>query len=695
MTQTVVIENILWEGVHGGAVFNAATLSRQRHRFLAGRSVMPRPPVPGEIWKISGKIKDHPDYGSQIVIDKAVLQKPSGNLIISAISKSKLFPGIGPARAGSLWNEFGETIYEMLDLGNVEAFKRIIGIELAKVMVDGWRALSIEADVYRYLDCHGLPMEISHKLIAIYENSVIEKLDENPYRLLAFTTWRQADRVALSIGVDHHDERRLVAAAEAVGYQRLQSSHTVTKRPSFLAHVRRLLGCGDETAERALKLALADHAVVEVAVGLQGVGPAAMERFISERVRAMNCGGEESRQPTLPMNADDGLDTILTTFEAKEKISLNKAQLAAIRMALRAPVSVITGGAGVGKTTVLKAIHEMSERRGGHIHQMALAGRAAKRMTEATSRPAKTIMSFLHAVDTGQIKLGAESTLIIDETSMVDLPMMYRILRRMDPGCRLLLVGDPAQLPPIGFGLVFHALCETESVPHVKLTEVHRQTASTGIPQISAAIRNGIVPSLNKYKGMDVGVSFIDCVMDHIADTVLDVTNDLGGIGDTQIVGAVKNGPAGTKTINDLFHRLLSPARPERLNYAEGEPVIWNVNDYDIGLMNGSLGIVQKATVGLEIEFDGELKTIPDEAIGNIDHAYAITCHKSQGSQFKRVIIPVVRSLILDRTLLYTAITRAQEQVVLVGNRSVFEEAVMSRPNPDRRETGLFSLLEN
>jgi exodeoxyribonuclease V alpha subunit len=695
MTQTVVVENVLWEGVQGRVVFNGTTLLGKRYRFLAWEGVMPRPPVAGEIWTISGTVKKHPEHGKQVQIDTAILEKPSGRLIVATISKSKNFPGIGNARAERLWNKLGETIYDLLGTENIQPISEIIGENLASVLMRGWEALSIETDVFRYLERYGLPFGISNKLITIYRNDVIAKFEENPYRLLAFTSWKQADKVARTIGVEPEDPRRLIAAVEAVGYRRIHLNHTITKQPEFRTHVRRLLRCDANTASKAIELALKDFAIVEFENGIQGIGPATMEKYIAERIKVMLAGEFEAKQSTIRIDPGNDLGGLLAEFETKERIDLNQAQREAVGTALEKPISIITGGAGVGKTTVLKAVHEASERLGGHIHQMALAGRAAKRMTEATGRNATTIMGFLKAVDAEKIKLDTEPTLVIDEASMVDLPTTYRIMRKMEPGCRLVLVGDPAQLPPIGFGLVFHALCNSNAIPRVELTKVHRQAESSGIPQISDDIRNGEVPELNEYRGRGVGVSFIDCAIDDIADTVLDITNDIGGIYESQIIGAVKNGPAGTKTINRLFHELLSPGRPERLTYAVGEPVIWTVNDYDLGLMNGSMGVVKKADEELEIDFDGIRISIPDETVGDMDLAYAITCHKSQGSQFGKVIIPVASSRIMDRTLLYTAITRAQDQVVLVGDRQAFEKAIVSPPNPDKRETGILHLLRS
>jgi exodeoxyribonuclease V alpha subunit len=309
-------------------------------------------------------------------------------------------------------------------------------------------------------------------------------------------------------------------------------------------------------------------------------------------------------------------------------------------------------------------------------------------MEEATGRPAKTIASWLRAVDAGTVTLDTEPTIAIDESSMLDLPNTYRILRRLQPGCRLLFLGDPGQLPPIGFGIVFHAMVQETAIPRVHLTEIMRQAASTGIPQASCEIREGRVPPLDDYRGNGNGITFIDCKREEIANTVLDVVNDLGGVARCKVVSATKNGPAGVNAINDTFHELLSPGKPQLYGYAVGEPVIWLRNDYDLDLLNGSLGTVVRADQELIIDWEGVGQAVVEPSLlQDLNLAYAITVHKSQGTQFPTVVAPIYQSRLLDRTLLYTAVTRAQFQVVLVGDRRAFERAVLNPPNPSLRQT--------
>ena len=694
--QSVVIENILWEGSRGGSIFNAVAVDGRKHRFVADAKVMPRPPRTGETWEINGVIRKDDTHGPQVIADKAILCKPSGRLIIRTISGSKLFPDIGEVGAKKLWDHLGESLYEYLAEGKPEPFVEIIGPVLAQVLINGWQELDAEAETYRWLDLHGLPVGLARALLRIYRKEVVTLLLENPYRLVSFVSWKQADLVGRSMGIAPDDPRRLIGAVDALVYRRLNRSHTVTPFNNFVSGLTKLLRCNLTLALQATQLALKLKAIVLVNGDVQGLGCFSMESFISSRVAEMVSGTfDQPENLTIRQTpTTDQLEGIFTKFAKRKNLVLNKEQREAVRVAVTCPISCIIGGAGVGKTTVLNAVHLATDLLGfGGVYQMALSGRAAKRMEEATHRKAYTIAGFLQAFDSGKIDLTRGPLLIIDEASMLDLSYCYRIMRRMPLGARLLLVGDSAQLPPIGFGLTFHAMVNHTQIPTVELTEIHRQAAATGIPRVSIDIRNGIIPKLSNYAGKGQGVTFIDMPNEQILECVLDVVHDLGVIGDCQVIGAVKRGPAGVRTINQEFHSLLTAGRPTVHGFAEGEPVIWTVNDYELGLLNGSLGVVRSVDDGLVVDFEGIELTISYPEVKAMEHAYAITVHKSQGSQFGRVIIPVFRNRILDRTLLYTAITRAKEQVVLIGDRAAFEKAIVEPPAPSLRQTGIAAHL--
>lgn len=268
--------------------------------------------------------------------------------------------------------------------------------------------------------------------------------------------------------------------------------------------------------------------------------------------------------------------------------------------------------------------------------------------------------------------------------------LAYTLLRRLPPECRVLLVGDPYQLPPIGFGLVFSALADDSAVPKVELTRIHRQAETTGIPALSRRIREGVVPDLPAFTGVGLGVSFQPCRPEDAQAMVIEALGALGGIGETQVLSPIKRGLAGTMGINVALHVLRSTGKAVWSGLATGDPVIHLENDYEDMVFNGTLGMVEEALPdGVPITWDGHDRplTYRQDRREALDLAYAISVHKAQGSQFRRVIIPIFPSRLLDRTLIYTALTRATEQVVLVGALEALEAAVAAPPAHHRRRT--------
>ena len=356
------------------------------------------------------------------------------------------------------------------------------------------------------------------------------------------------------------------------------------------------------------------------------------------------------------------------------------------------------GGAGAGKTTVLKAVLAATEHFLRAVHLMALASRAAVRMTEATGRKASTIAAFLKAAEAHQTSVGPEALVVVDERSMLDLPTLYRILRAMPPSGRLLLVGDTGQLPPIGFGLTLHSLVQVGAVPKIELRTIRRQTAASGIPVVAAAVRDGKPSDLSAFNPEVRGVALIECRPEDAAEQVVDVVADLGGIAAVQILSPLKAGPSGTIAMNAHFHQIMSAGRPSGGlgRFVAGEPGVFLRNDYRRDLRNGSLGTVRAVEADSSIisTFDGFELRLSGRDLEDLDHAYAITVYKAQGSGFGTVMVPIVGAKLIDRSLIYTAITRAIDRVVLVSSTDVLRSAVKKSPFFAHREVGLTDALD-
>ena len=711
-TVTVMVSTV-HPGPAGGAVFTGRDESGKWVRALADCKAIFRPPLRGEVWQLTGRFGRHNVYGSQLYVECSRLLRPTGRLLIKHLATHPSFRGVGVgmARASRLYNEFGEKLTELLDQGNAEPLKKILDEDIALKLTEAWRSNAQETSTVMFLELHGVDVRLAGKILRYWPENAEEKLKENPYRLLALTDWPGVDRFACSLGISADDERRLVAATEAAVYQRLDVfKDTLNVDKGLQNSVGSLLNCrDDEMPRRAIELSLYDGAIVgDADNGYQAFGCAVMERYLMERFRGMMRSAEGIFLPLFGYCSDTSrLNTCINDFEQREGITLNDEQCAAVAMAATKPLSVLTGGAGVGKTTVLKAVGELIEATGGQVVQMALAGRAAQRLREATGRDAYTIIGFLNQVRNGKVVLGGETLVVVDESSMLDLMLLYRLVRALPQGVRLLLVGDPHQLPPIGPGLVFHVLADSVTLKEqglvCELARVHRQAESSGIPRVANLVRSGTIPELGKYEGISVGVSFLACNADSITDRLVDIVSDLGGFGDVQILGVTKSGRSGVLSINQTFHQKLT-ARKRKLdgwNIAESDPVMFTLNDYDRELYNGSLGRVEKVFDGTSTieaddeepcrvlcDFDGRKIKLSDSDLCNTELAYAITTHKAQGSQFKKVVIPIIKSRLLDRTLIYTALTRGIEQVVFVGDRHAFNEAIINSPTVTRRRVG-------
>jgi exodeoxyribonuclease V alpha subunit len=637
-----------------------------------------------------------------------------GDLLKRFLATDDAFRGIGVARAEALWKHFGEALASVLDAADVAQLAGVVPQDVAENLVTAWAEKREEGRVVDWLDRHGFERRLAWKLakqvVRVWSTDATIKLAENPYRMLAFASWEKVDTAARRVlGVAADDERRLIAGVEAACYKRLDDKHTATDHEVILALVRSHLRCDQRLADDAIARAETDGAIVKAVCGWQPLGPAVMERFIADTIGAMLAGFESGQMRLLwqrPTNAR--VAEMLAGYTTPAGHRLTTEQADAALAAFKFPFLVVTGGAGTGKTTVLAALHEAIEQFGGRIVQMALSGRAARRMQEATGRDALTIAAFLHRTRDDHATIDDGTFIVIDEASMLDLPLLYRILTTLQRSarsdsipCRLVMLGDPFQLSPIGFGLTFHLFARSPGIPRIELTTVHRQAESTGIPRVADAIRRGVVPDLPAFAGMSDGVSFLEAREHEILPAVLRVVDALGGIENARILAAVKDGPSGVHSINATLHDLHSIGKVHPIASAAlavGDPVIHLVNDYSgRNLRNGSLGVVIDGAERERLNVDFESEGTHTFASWEIDEllalAYAITLHKAQGSQFGRAVIPLTRSRLADRTWLYTAVTRAERQAVFIGERGFFANAVRNLPSASLRQTGLESYL--
>ncbi|MCI0559899.1 MAG: ATP-dependent RecD-like DNA helicase [Nitrososphaera sp.] len=675
-------------GPLGGGIFTGTDRNGRRYRFIATSLSLCRTPAGGEIWTLSGRWEQHEQYGRQVRVVSGQLTKPSGKLIIRYLAIYPAFRGIGIGEkiARKLWDHFGESLYSILDHADEERLCEVLPIIKAEALVTTWQKTKLEAELIAFLDRHDISISFAETIRRLWPENAIAKIQENPYRMLALTSWEKADRLARSMGIALDDPRRITAAAEAALYRRLDAKHTLSPPHELGGIVSRLLYPAVIKPTEAIELAITHKAIAKLGDAFQPCGAAIMEdRLESYFARMLSIKGHRNVY----------LDEMIADYERQKGFALTPEQKAAVALPFRHNLSVLLGGAGTGKTTVLEAIHHACERAGVEVLQMALAGRAAQRMRDATGRVASTIARFLYHPESARAdRLNDDSVVIIDESSMLGLPLVYRLIKALPCNPHLLFVGDPYQLPPIEFGMVFQPLARSGNVPRVELKTIHRHSDESGIAGVAFQIRNGIVPEIESYYESRPGVTFMECSEHDITNSVVRISEQLED--DLQILAVRKARRGGVKEINEVFHALLPHSKSSALDWSfhVGEPVMYTRNDYRRELWNGSLGrvkeIIDTEPKALRCTFDvTNVQTITAQMIDHLELAYAITVHKAQGSQFRKVIIPVVNSPnLLDRTLLYTAITRSIDQVVLVGNRSLFESAVKAKPFSHERMIG-------
>ena len=630
------------------------------------------------------------------------------------LAEDRDFRGIGPAKAAALAAAFGDQLSDALARKHPEVIA-ILGDETATNAFATYELKSPEIALLGWLEGRGVATVVDTRtairIARCWGHDGVDALKDNPYLLASFLPWAITDRVCRALGIEPDDSRRAVAAVESTLYRRLDRNHTWMPRASAEAGAAKLLAGvaapdGGPAGPWAVEHAVQAGGAEPFEDGIQPMGAAAMEAFLAKELS--RCAAETPVSDlAMPPLADEEIEHAVAEYDRAQPHRLTGAQKAAIALVFRHRLTVLGGYAGSGKTTSLRGICELAERFGRDTVLIALSGRAAQRMAQSTGRPAMTIARFLKETSgEAAMRLDAGNILVIDEASMVDLPLLWQVVRRIGDAS-LVLVGDPAQLPPIGFGLTFHVLIEHPAVPKTILDRVMRQSAETGIPAVAEAIRNGRCTELGPFRGLTPGVTFIDAAPEQAFDVIFDVGARLAkdGLrrGDAQIIAPVNAGPAGILAINRRFHELRMQASdgtsrfvPGRTDIAEGDPVIWTRNDYERNLMNGSTGrIVESHRDFATAVIDGQEHRLSPADSNLIELAYAISVHKAQGSQWPLVIVPVYRSRILDRTLVYTAATRASQQVVFLGDRNVFKAAVEMAPSNLTRDVTLASRLRS
>ena len=653
----------------------------------------------GEWITATGEWVNDRTHGQQF---KAHFMRTSAPTSIEGIEKylgSGMIRGIGPVYAKKMVRGFGEQVFDIIE-AQPDRLREVTGIGAvrAKRITDAWAEQKVIREIMVFLHTHGVGTARSVRIFKTYGSDAVQVMTENPYRLardIRGIGFKTADAIAMKLGFEKTAMLRVRAGISYALTEAMDDGHCGLPTKELTPLAVELLEVSGELVQTALDLEMADGTVVADTVGetpcvfLGGLYRA--EKVIAERVQGLLSGA-------LPWATIDP-DKALPWIEQKTGLALAPSQVAAIRLALMSKVLVITGGPGVGKTTIVNAILRILAAKGVEMLLCAPTGRAAKRMTEATGFEAKTIHRLLE-VDpkSGGFKRSEEhplncELLVVDEASMVDVMLMLALMKAMPPEAALLIVGDIDQLPSVGPGQVLADIIASGAVPVVRLTEVFRQAAQSRIITSAHRINQGIIPDLARPEG-DSDFYFVpaddpETAVARIVELVktrIPQRFGLDPIRDIQVLCPMNRGGVGARSLNVELQKALNPAgecKVERFGwtFAPGDKVMQIENDYDKEVYNGDIGYVDGVDPDageLTASFDGRAVTYGFGELDTLVPAYAATIHKSQGSEYPAVVIPVLTQhyTMLQRNLLYTGVTRGKRLVVLVGQRKAVAIAV-------------------
>jgi exodeoxyribonuclease V alpha subunit len=652
----------------------------------------------GEFVQASGSWINDRTHGVQF---RTSFLKATAPTTIEGIEKylgSGMIRGIGPIYAKKLVRAFSDAVFDVIEQ-DPSRLREVTGIgpKRAERIVGGWAEQIVILEIMLFLHSNGVGTSRAVRIYKTYGADAVQLISENPYRLardIRGIGFRTADQIAAKLGIEKTALIRVRAGIAYALTEAMDEGHCGLPAEELISLTQTLLEVPAELVETALGLELGEGAVI--ADDLEGrrcvflAGLYRAEREIAEKLKALAIG----RPPWPAIDADKAIPWV----EQRTKLALADSQREAVRVALVSKVLVITGGPGVGKTTLVKSLLKILSAKAVTIALCAPTGRAAKRLSESTGIEAKTIHRLLETDPrAGSFRRNKEAPLdcdllVVDETSMVDVPLMRAVLRALPTRAALLLVGDVDQLPSVGPGQVLADIIASGAVPVVRLTEIFRQAAESRIVTNAHRINQGQMPDLAPVEGGDF--YFVDAadaekgVRKLLAIVQKRIPKRFGfdPVRDVQVLCPMNRGGLGARSLNIELQNALNPpgeVRIERFGwtFCPGDKVMQTENDYDKEVYNGDLGVVSRIDMEegeLTADFEGREVSYGFAELDELVLAYATTIHKSQGSEYPAVVIPLTTQHypMLQRNLVYTGVTRGKRLVVLVGQRKALAIAV-------------------
>ncbi len=695
-------------GSFGGAIFSGRIIGDHRiYTCKANYRLITRAPQPGECWQLEGYIVGHDQFTNFVQVNRChIVNLPVAAYLERLLVKHPAFRGLsfGKAKVRKLLREFSaENLVQILNAGKTTHLAEVISPDLAKRIVNAWLTLKNEIATVEFLMRHDFHPDLAKSIIKVCKANTVERLQQNPYSLIAFhglheNLWKTIESAASKLGIARDDPRRLSGIVEHLLLCRLDHGHTAYPIEQIRDEISTYLQTSDLT-EKAISCALERRAIcVKKLHGitlLQPLGAAIIESQLEQRFRDLI-----ATQHTLLHRSNiavvEAIQAYCKLHSEVQGYSLAGQQKRAIEMALTNRISTLTGYAGTGKTSVLKAIFDIASAY-RTVYVLALSGKAKERAREATGQETFTIHSFLAQVNDehSKISTGGDPLVIVDEASMVDIALMLKLLKAFRKNAfSLLLVGDSGQLSPVGFGICFHTLVKSSLVPSTQLTQVHRSIAGSLLGQVATKVRAGTLPDLPTWKGESDGVYLVPCT--NKSDLLRELSRIKRVLPEAQILT-----PHMSERMPDSAHMINNSLQADRQNSFEtpgiwmgkywlrlGDPVIITQNSYEHNLFNGNTGLMSDL-----VEIDGEVCGVfsfndvsvtlsrADLFLLGVRLAYAISIHKSQGSEYTTcVLCCLTHSDFIERSMFYTGISRAKRLVLILSTPEICQQSV-ARPN--------------
>ena len=685
----------------------------------------------GMTFLFRGEWKTHPSYGEQFAFFDCTEEVPKNEAGIKEFLASGVIRGIGPKMAEAIVRKFGEETLDIIErepnrLTEVDG----IGEAKAHVIIEGYRAHREFAEISVFFAGYGISASYAMRMYKIYGADTVRAVMENPYRLITEIRgigFRQADEIAEKLGIEKDSEYRLTSGIRYLLGRYASGGNTYVPLGRFCEEAAQMLDVpAADIRDMAEQLTIDGFVRIEESGGGSSIYLTSYfeaENNVARRLFAFH------QAQVKPVKSD--VDGLIRASENSTGIRLSENQYEAVRSCAGNGVCVITGGPGTGKTTIINTIIDVFETCGFTVAIAAPTGRAAKRISETSGRSAVTIhrlLEYYYSEDSDSMNFGKneenpleEDVIIIDEMSMVDISLIHSLLKAVNVGTRLILVGDVNQLPSVGPGNVLRDMIASEAFPVVKLTKIFRQAAQSDIIVNAHKINDGEVVPLNK-KSRDFLFIRRDYPADIVKDMMVLVQDKLPNyvhaeMSDIQIMTPMRKGALGVEALNKQLQEKFNPPAPNKQEkesggtiFRVGDKVMQIKNNYQIewevrnrygipvdkgeGVFNGDTGIIRSINSfaeTMEVEFDERrMVEYSFKQLEELELAYAITIHKSQGSEYPAVVIPVHSGprMLMTRNLIYTAVTRAKSCVCLVGIPEVFQ-AMVDNEVEQKRYSGL------